>query len=147
MSKGSVRRPGKIPAGAWEAIFEPPAIEPPEPCSDCGGTGRKNGQPCSVCAPTDDGPGDVGIPISKFAAQSQENAALVEQLHKGLADGSISMCACMGPVGDDPYCPCDMRRRGLVPTNPWTPEKIAELHRVLDKYSPERIDATDGGNQ
>jgi hypothetical protein len=77
-----------------------------------------------------------GVPISEFAAASAENAAVVEKLFSGLKDGSISMCACMGPTGDDPHCPCDMRRRGLVPTNPWTPEKIAELHRVLDKYKP-----------
>jgi hypothetical protein len=53
--KGSVRRPGVMPAGAWERIFKP---EPPEPsqCGDCGGTRRVNGQPCGACAPTDDGP-------------------------------------------------------------------------------------------
>lgn len=40
-------------------------------------------------------------------------------------------CFCMGPQGTDPYCPCEMRQRGLNPTNPWTPEKIKELEDVL----------------
>lgn len=47
-------------------------------------------------------------------------------------DGPIA-CACLGPVGDDPYCPCDMRQRDLIPTSLWTPEKIAELRLTLDK--------------
>lgn len=34
MSKGSARRPGAIPDGAWEAIFSPQA-----PCETCYGTG------------------------------------------------------------------------------------------------------------
>lgn len=49
----------------------------------------------------------------------------------------FNLCACMGPNGDDPYCPCEMDRRGLVATDPWTPEKVAEPHRVLDEYAPE----------
>lgn len=44
---------------------------------------------------------------------------------------TINLCACMGRIGDDPYCPCEMRSRGLTPTNLWTPEKIAELDRAL----------------
>lgn len=46
----------------------------------------------------------------------------------------VKMCACMGPIGDDPYCPCGMDQRGFVATNAWTPEKLAELDRVLDEY-------------
>jgi hypothetical protein len=74
-----------------------------------------------------------GIPIAEFAAQSPENAKIVEDLHKGLESGAISMCACMGPVGNDPHCPCAMRQRGLEPTNTWTPEKLAELDRAMAK--------------
>ena len=49
----------------------------------------------------------------------------------------ISVCACMGPIGDDPYCPCKMESLGLPSSNVWTPEKIAELDRVLKSYPPE----------
>jgi hypothetical protein len=58
MSKGSGRRPGTIPAGAWEAIFgqvveaEPEEIKPSR-CGDCNGTMRVKGLPCPACAPTD----------------------------------------------------------------------------------------------
>ena len=37
----------------------------------------------------------------------------------------------MGPQGDDPHCPCEMRQKGLEPTDPWTPEKVAELKEAL----------------
>jgi hypothetical protein len=30
-----------------------------------------------------------------------------------LRSGKISMCACMGPGYGEPYCPCEMSRRGL----------------------------------
>ena len=42
-------------------------------------------------------------------------------------------CACMGPQGNDPVCPCRMRAMGKEPYNIWTPEKIAELKKVLDE--------------
>lgn len=25
----------------------------------------------------------------------------------------MNLCACMGAIGDDPFCPCEMKRRGL----------------------------------
>lgn len=50
--KGSARRPGSIPEGAWDAIFKP---KPPPPfCNLCKMTADKCG-----CVPTDDGPGQV----------------------------------------------------------------------------------------
>lgn len=34
---------------------------------------------------------------------------------------NLNFCACMGPIGNDPYCPCEMRRRGFEPSGPkWT---------------------------
>jgi hypothetical protein len=44
-----------------------------------------------------------------------------------------TLCSCMGPVGADPYCPCEMRRQGLTPTEIWTPEKVAELKEVMQR--------------
>lgn len=46
---------------------------------------------------------------------------------------ALSLCACMGPIGDDPVCPCAMRAQGLAPTEVWTPEKKAELEKVLSE--------------
>lgn len=45
----------------------------------------------------------------------------------------INLCSCMGPIGDDPMCPCAMRNAGLTPTEIWTPEKKAELEAALSK--------------
>lgn len=30
--------------------------------------------------------------------------------------GRVRMCACMGPQCGEPYCPCEMTRRGLLPS-------------------------------
>lgn len=49
----------------------------------------------------------------------------------------MSLCACMGPIGKDPLCPCAMRRAGLEPTQVWTEEKKAELYKVLDEIYKE----------
>jgi hypothetical protein len=43
----------------------------------------------------------------------------------------VSMCACMGPIGDDPHCPCKMQSLGLEPTPVWTPESTAQFHAAL----------------
>lgn len=45
----------------------------------------------------------------------------------------VSACACMGPQGKDPVCPCRMRAMGKEPHNSWTPEKVKELNQVLGK--------------
>lgn len=45
----------------------------------------------------------------------------------------VSACSCIGPVGNDPHCPCVMRSKGLTPTNPWTPEAKARLDTVLSQ--------------
>lgn len=39
----------------------------------------------------------------------------------------------MGPQGNDPVCPCEMRQQGLEPNNSWTPEKIEEFKEALGK--------------
>lgn len=28
----------------------------------------------------------------------------------------MNLCACMGRIGSDPYCPCEMKRQGLKTT-------------------------------
>lgn len=33
-----------------------------------------------------------------------------------LQNGATSMCACIGPMFDEPYCPCEMKLRGLEPS-------------------------------
>lgn len=42
----------------------------------------------------------------------------VSSLIKKLETGEIHMCGCMGRQGSDPYCPCEMRRRGLKVSTP-----------------------------
>lgn len=49
----------------------------------------------------------------------------------GKAATFSAICACMGLVGKDPYCPCEMRRRGLKSDSEWTPEDIARLEAAL----------------
>lgn len=33
-----------------------------------------------------------------------------------MSDVYFSACACIGPMYDEPYCACEMRRRGLPPS-------------------------------
>ena len=47
------------------------------------------------------------------------------------------MCGCIGKQGNDPYCPCEMRQRGLAPTGfvqPMTPAEKDRLVRMFNKY-------------
>jgi len=43
----------------------------------------------------------------------------------------MSACACMGPQGNDPVCPCRMRALGKEPSNQWTQEEKDRLNKVL----------------
>ena len=43
-------------------------------------------------------------------------------------------CACIGRVGDDPYCPCEMYDKGLTCSDLWSEELIKELNLALDLY-------------
>lgn len=54
-----------------------------------------------------------GIPIKEFAAQSPENAKVIDDLMGGLKSGTISMCACLGAMYGEPHCPCKMKALGL----------------------------------
>lgn len=43
------------------------------------------------------------------------------------------LCACMGPQGNDPVCPCKMKAIGEEPHNSWTLEEIERLKNELSK--------------
>lgn len=48
-----------------------------------------------------------------------------------------NLCACMGPRGTDPFCPCEMRNKGLTPTpvtaGGWTPEGLEWIKRMNEE--------------
>lgn len=62
------------------------------------------------------------VPIQDVLADPAHPAfsAASEMLEK-LSTGQISMCGCMGAGYGEPYCPCEMTRRGLPPS----PERVA----------------------
>lgn len=43
----------------------------------------------------------------------------------------MSLCACMGPQGDDPVCPCKMRAAGKKPTSYWNDESREQLRQAF----------------
>ena len=53
----------------------------------------------------------------------------MDEYNKGV---TMSVCACIGRVGKDPYCPCEMMKRNLPGDYVWTDEQKAELYKVLD---------------
>ena len=50
---------------------------------------------------------------------------------------NLSLCACMGPRGNDPHCPCKMYALGLEPTpvKPMTEEEREELKAAFQKIA------------
>ncbi|MFM0141759.1 hypothetical protein [Paraburkholderia sp. RL18-085-BIA-A] len=44
----------------------------------------------------------------------------------------MNLCACMGQQRGDPYCWCEMHRRGLTPTPP-SQEDVDKLNAALDQ--------------
>jgi hypothetical protein len=44
----------------------------------------------------------------------------------------LTICACMGPQGDDPVCPCAMRREGKQPSHGvWTTQDVEDMKDAL----------------
>ena len=58
--------------------------------------------------------------------------------HKGRIN-MIKICACIGPIGSDEYCPCKMKEKGLPCSNAWTDEKKKELDDVLLMIQNKRL--------
>lgn len=46
---------------------------------------------------------------------------------------NLELCACMGPQGNEPYCPCGMRSRGLATSANWTQEEIDAMQKALEE--------------
>lgn len=38
----------------------------------------------------------------------------------------------MGKIGDDPYCPCVMKRMGLPSSDIWTEEQIKQFEKMFE---------------
>jgi len=47
----------------------------------------------------------------------------------------MNACACMGKIGNDPYCPCEMNRKGLKVsiTESWISPELFDLLSDEDK--------------
>jgi hypothetical protein len=39
----------------------------------------------------------------------------------------------MGKIGSDPYCPCEMRKRGLPSSDAWTDEEIQKFEQMFEE--------------
>ena len=62
-------------------------------------------------------PNSNPTPVKEVLADYQHPAhdAVIDTLAK-LKTGEISLCACLGAMYGEPYCPCEMSRRGLPPS-------------------------------
>ena len=58
--------------------------------------------------------------------------------------GPINFCACMGPRFGQPYCPCEMQRRGLSDGKEyrWSEADVARLKVALEKMLGQEQTAT-----
>lgn len=59
-------------------------------------------------------PDNQPVPIKDVLADPAHPAysAANEMLEK-LRKGELNLCACLGPGYGEPYCPCEMTRRGI----------------------------------
>ena len=58
--------------------------------------------------------------------ESHEGHSAVKDMMEKLASGEISMCGCLGPMYGEPYCPCQMKQKGLEAEMENNPLRIAE---------------------
>jgi uncharacterized coiled-coil protein SlyX len=52
----------------------------------------------------------------------------------------IDICACVGPLMGEPYCPCEMRQNGLESiANKWSQEDKDDLQKALEEIFDPKI--------
>lgn len=73
------------------------------------------------------------VPIQDVLADPTHPAytAAKDMLEK-LGKGEINMCACLGAAPGEPYCPCEMDRRGLAPSPARQQATAAANERMRD---------------
>lgn len=66
-------------------------------------------------------PDNQPVPIKDVLADPTHpgHRAASEMMEK-LRKGEINLCGCLGQMYGEPYCPCEMTRRGLPPS----PERV-----------------------
>lgn len=57
-----------------------------------------------------------------------------------LVTGAVSICACLGPQYDEPYCVCEMRSRGLALNEPAREADIAAFVAGMDAMEETNTD-------
>jgi hypothetical protein len=53
-----------------------------------------------------------------YAIKDMMHVPEIAEVVAKIQSGEIVMCACLGPRGSDPYCPCIMKREGIISKNP-----------------------------
>lgn len=64
-----------------------------------------------------------------LADESHDAHAALKGLMEKLDSGELSFCGCMGPMYGEPYCPCQMKQKGLQAEMDANPERQAEQKR------------------
>lgn len=74
----------------------------------------------------------TSIPVAEVVANPEHplHAEVADVCNK-LSTGDVTMCACMGPVCGEPYCPCEMNSRGLGPS----PARLAADAEAAQKFA------------
>lgn len=45
----------------------------------------------------------------------------------------LNICACIGPLNGEPYCPCKMKREGLETSFKWSQEEKDKMQKALEE--------------
>ena len=72
--------------------------------------------------------------IDVLADESHEAHAVAKSFMEKLDNGEINMCGCMGPMYGEPYCPCQMKQKGLEAMMEKNPLRIVEEARSAAQW-------------
>jgi hypothetical protein len=72
-----------------------------------------------------------------LADENHEAHNAAKEMVEKLKSGEISLCACIGAMYGEPYCYCEMERRGLqhiIENNPLRIEANKRFKEHMDKW-------------
>lgn len=52
-------------------------------------------------------------------------------MNNEMFDKDLQLCACIGSLNGEPYCPCRMRKEGLETSGQWTQEDKDVMKQAL----------------
>jgi hypothetical protein len=69
-----------------------------------------------------------------YSVSQEKFSSNYDQIFRKTPKVEPTLCACMGPQGNDPHCPCTMEQMGLPHSGNMSDEERQQLTNAINKH-------------